>query len=56
MAAGDHGAARRMLFLPQRSYLPIGTLADALSYPDAGNAHSREALVNVCCARRGSAC
>jgi len=38
---------KRMLFLPQRSYLPIGTLADALSYPDAGNAHSREALANV---------
>lgn len=38
---------RRMLFLPQRSYLPIGTLADALSYPDAGNSHSRETLVAV---------
>lgn len=38
---------RRMLFLPQRSYLPIGTLADALSYPDAGNVHSRETLVTV---------
>ncbi|MDT6962498.1 ABC transporter ATP-binding protein/permease [Cupriavidus sp. SZY C1] len=39
--------ARRTLFLPQRSYLPIGTLADALSYPDAGNAHSRETLADV---------
>lgn len=38
---------KRTLFLPQRSYLPIGTLADALSYPDAGNAHSRETLVAV---------
>lgn len=38
---------RRMLFLPQRSYLPIGTLADALSYPDTGNSHSRETLVDV---------
>jgi len=38
---------RRMLFLPQRSYLPIGTLADALSYPDAGNAHSCETLTEV---------
>ncbi|PMY06261.1 ABC transporter ATP-binding protein, partial [Pseudomonas sp. GW460-13] len=34
----------RMLFLPQRSYLPIGTLADALAYPDAGTVHSAEAL------------
>lgn len=38
---------RRMLFLPQRSYLPIGTLADALSYPDAGNAYSRDTLADV---------
>lgn len=38
---------RRMLFLPQRSYLPIGTLADALSYPDTGNSHSRETLTAV---------
>jgi len=38
---------RRMLFLPQRSYLPIGTLADALAYPDAGTAHSSEALQAV---------
>ncbi|RZT43164.1 ABC transporter ATP-binding protein/permease [Cupriavidus agavae] len=37
----------RVLFLPQRSYLPIGTLADALSYPDAGTAHSRDALARV---------
>ncbi|MDF3832957.1 ABC transporter ATP-binding protein/permease [Cupriavidus basilensis] len=37
----------RTLFLPQRSYLPIGSLADALAYPDAGTAHSREALQGV---------
>jgi putative ATP-binding cassette transporter len=37
----------RMLFLPQRSYLPIGTLADALSYPDAGTVHDRETLRRV---------
>lgn len=37
-------AGARMLFLPQRSYLPIGTLADALAYPDAGTAHGEEAL------------
>jgi len=36
-----------MLFLPQRSYLPIGSLADALAYPDAGTVHSREALQKV---------
>lgn len=34
----------RTLFLPQRSYLPVGTLADALAYPDAGTVHSAEAL------------
>ncbi|MHA7679067.1 ABC transporter ATP-binding protein/permease [Cupriavidus sp. PET2-C1] len=39
--------AARMLFLPQRSYLPIGSLADALAYPDAGTAHSRETLQKV---------
>ncbi|MGO4766116.1 ABC transporter ATP-binding protein/permease [Cupriavidus sp. 2KB_3] len=38
---------KRLLFLPQRSYLPIGTLADALAYPDAGTAHSCEALQDV---------
>ncbi|KWR89974.1 ABC transporter ATP-binding protein/permease [Cupriavidus sp. IDO] len=37
-------ADARTLFLPQRSYLPIGTLADALAYPDAGTAHPSEAL------------
>ncbi|CAG9170064.1 ABC transporter ATP-binding protein/permease [Cupriavidus pampae] len=37
----------RLLFLPQRSYLPIGTLADALSYPDAGTVHDRETLRRV---------
>lgn len=37
-------AASRTLFLPQRSYLPIGTLADALAYPQAGDAHPAEAL------------
>ncbi|MGO4329660.1 ABC transporter ATP-binding protein/permease [Cupriavidus sp. 2TAF22] len=39
--------AARMLFLPQRSYLPIGSLADALAYPDAGTVHSRESLQAV---------
>ncbi|CAG2148725.1 Inner membrane ABC transporter ATP-binding protein YddA [Cupriavidus yeoncheonensis] len=40
-------ADARTLFLPQRSYLPIGTLADALAYPDAGTAHAAEALQAV---------
>jgi putative ATP-binding cassette transporter len=38
----------RMLFLPQKPYLPIGTLREVLSYPDAPGRHtdevSREAL------------
>ncbi|SPA13445.1 putative ABC TRANSPORTER, ATP-binding membrane component [Cupriavidus taiwanensis] len=34
----------RRLFLPQRSYLPIGTLADALAYPDAGTEHGKDVL------------
>jgi putative ATP-binding cassette transporter len=37
-----------MLFLPQKPYLPIGTLREVLSYPDAPGRHthevSREAL------------
>jgi len=37
----------RTLFLPQRSYLPIGTLADALAYPDAGTDHPAAALQAV---------
>lgn len=40
-------SAARTLFLPQRSYLPIGSLADALAYPDAGTTHSRESLQQV---------
>jgi putative ATP-binding cassette transporter len=33
-----------MLFLPQRPYLPLGTLADALAYPGHGEKPSRPAL------------
>jgi len=33
----------RTMFLPQRSYLPLGTLADALIYPGHGEKPSREA-------------
>ena len=34
----------KSLFLPQRPYLPLGTLADALAYPDTAEAHSRAEL------------
>lgn len=37
-------AAARPLFLPQRPYLPIGTLAEVLRYPDRGTATSDAAL------------
>ncbi|WOI47206.1 ABC transporter ATP-binding protein/permease [Acidovorax sp. BLS4] len=41
----------RMLFVPQRSYLPMGSLADALAYPDTAGEHPeaqvREALQAV---------
>ncbi len=36
--------AGRALFLPQRPYLPLGTLADALAYPDLAAAHDRAEL------------
>jgi putative ATP-binding cassette transporter len=34
----------RALFLPQRPYLPLGTLADALAYPGLATAHDRAEL------------
>ena len=34
----------RMLFLPQRPYLPIATLREVLSYPDRPDGHSDAAL------------
>jgi vitamin B12/bleomycin/antimicrobial peptide transport system ATP-binding/permease protein len=37
----------RALFLPQRPYLPLGTLADALAYPHAAVALPREELVEA---------
>ncbi|MBY4896481.1 ABC transporter ATP-binding protein/permease [Cupriavidus sp. AU9028] len=37
----------RTLFLPQRSYLPVGTLADALCYPDTGTTYDKEILRSV---------
>lgn len=42
----------RVLFLPQRSYLPSGTLADALSYPDLATKHTAERLAQVLIACR----
>ena len=38
---------RTVLFLPQRSYLPIGTLRDALCYPQSSAGYSDEELQQV---------
>lgn len=35
------------LFLPQRSYIPIGTLREALSYPSLASEYSDEQLMRV---------
>ena len=40
-------AAARPLFLPQRPYLPIGTLGDVLRYPDRGTATSDAELAKA---------
>jgi putative ATP-binding cassette transporter len=37
----------RSLFLPQRPYLPLGTLADALVYPRAAGEASRDGLIEA---------
>ena len=37
----------RSLFLPQKPYLPIGTLRDALSYPQTGDAYAPERYEQV---------
>jgi vitamin B12/bleomycin/antimicrobial peptide transport system ATP-binding/permease protein len=37
----------RSLFLPQRPYLPLGTLADALVYPGAAATQPRDSLVEA---------
>lgn len=37
----------RFQFLPQRAYMPLGTLARALSYPSPPDAYPREALVQA---------
>ena len=38
---------KRILFLPQRPYLPIATLREVLSYPDRPDGYSRSALVQA---------
>lgn len=40
-------AASSTLFLPQRSYIPIGTLREALSYPHLAAEYSDEQLLKV---------
>lgn len=37
----------RLLFLPQKPYLPIGTLRDALSYPQAADAYGQESYAQA---------
>ncbi|MDR9750147.1 ABC transporter ATP-binding protein/permease [Pseudomonas sp. SZMC_28357] len=39
--------AARYLFLPQKPYLPIGTLRDALSYPQTGDTYPDERYAQV---------
>ncbi|NWE29446.1 ABC transporter ATP-binding protein/permease [Pseudomonas gingeri] len=39
--------ARRYLFLPQKPYLPIGSLREAMSYPQAGDTYAQERYVHV---------
>lgn len=39
--------AQRSLFLPQKPYLPIGSLREALSYPQAGDAYPAERYPQV---------
>ncbi|MFD3242162.1 ABC transporter ATP-binding protein/permease [Rahnella perminowiae] len=46
----------RTLFLPQKSYIPVGTLKSALAYPDGPDTFTdlqyRQALVDCCLAER----
>jgi vitamin B12/bleomycin/antimicrobial peptide transport system ATP-binding/permease protein len=37
----------RVLFLPQKPYLPVGSLKDALCYPDAPDAHTEAACAEA---------
>ncbi len=42
-----HPPRDRMIFLPERPYFPIGTLAEALAYPDAPGAHPIEDITRA---------
>jgi putative ATP-binding cassette transporter len=39
--------AARVLFLPQKPYLPVGTLKDALCYPDSPTEHTDDACLEA---------
>jgi vitamin B12/bleomycin/antimicrobial peptide transport system ATP-binding/permease protein len=45
-------SSKRMLFLPQKPYLPIGTLRDTVSYPSSGGAFADSAIVEALTACR----
>jgi putative ATP-binding cassette transporter len=40
-------AGAKIAFLPQRPYLPLGTLRQVLSYPDVGETHDDQTLRNA---------
>jgi len=42
-----HPDARRMMFMPQRPYLPLGTMRAAITYPDAPDAFTTAELETV---------
>lgn len=45
----------KIAFLPQRPYMPLGTMRQVLSYPDAGEAHANQTLqeaLTLCGLRR----
>ena len=38
---------KKVIVLPQKPYLPIGTLAEAVSYPEPPDTYSREEIIQV---------
>ncbi len=40
-----HPPRERMIFLPERPYFPIGSLAEVLAYPDDREAHTEAAMI-----------
>ena len=40
-------AGAKMLFLPQKPYLPLGTLKAAVCYPGSANAHSDDSVMEI---------